>query len=230
MRLLCSTSALHRLTSLSGEDIQYTIQCTTTLFGWKSLGTLCFEDILLVELYYHLASVWGLLTLQLADEEFLPFDYLSYASELQEKAKELEDEISDRGTRLAPLFESIKKLRDAATKINQERKGMEEKRVWPWVLKRDKVKVREINDRLMMAERAFTDAEGLSGRPWYKHLIYAPSKHDDYGSNYFPGIDDAIEKAESLGTPESWHSVQHQVWRVSRAVRHVSQVLNGELT
>ncbi|KAB5552601.1 hypothetical protein DKX38_009912 [Salix brachista] len=203
------------------------------------------------------ASVWGLLTLQLADEEFLPFDYLSYAYELQEKAKELEDEISDKGTRLAPLFESIKKLRDAATKINQERKvwqdflsgqgltdmsakdsiqrivniqAMEGKRVWPWMLKRDKVKVREINDRLMMAERAFTDAEGLSGRPWYKHLIYAPSKHDDYGSNYFPGIDDAIEKAKSLGTPESWHLVQHQVWRVSRAVRHVSQVLNGELT
>uniref|UniRef100_A0A6N2N2R4 Aminopeptidase NAALADL1 n=1 Tax=Salix viminalis TaxID=40686 RepID=A0A6N2N2R4_SALVM len=174
--------------------------------------------------------VWGLLTLQLADEEFLPFDYLSYAYELQEKAKELEDEISDRGTRLAPLFESIKKLKDAATKINQERKAMEEKRVWPWMLKRDKVKVREINDRLMMAERAFTDAEGLSGRPWYKHLIYAPSKHDDYGSNYFPGIDDAIEKAKSLSTPESWHLVQHQVWRVSRAVRHVSQVLDGELT
>jgi N-acetylated-alpha-linked acidic dipeptidase len=34
----------------------------------------------------------------------------------------LEDEISDKGIRLAPLFESIKRLRDAATKINQERK------------------------------------------------------------------------------------------------------------
>ena len=60
--------------------------------------------------------------------------------------------------------------------------------------------------------------------------IYAPLKHDDYGSKYFPGIDDAIEKAKSLSKPESWHLVQHQVWRVSRAVRHVSQVLNGELT
>ncbi|KAJ6914017.1 glutamate carboxypeptidase LAMP1 [Populus alba x Populus x berolinensis] len=172
------------------------------------------------------ASVWGLTALQLADEEFLPFDYLSYAYELQD----LEDEISDKGIRLAPLFESIKRLRDAATKINQERKAIEENRVWAWKLKKDQEKVREINDRLMMAERAFTDAEGLSGRPWYKHLIYAPSKHDDYGSSYFPGIDDAIEEARSLSTPESWRSVQHQVWRVSRAVRHVSQVLAGELT
>lgn len=29
------------------------------------------------------ASIWGLVALRLADEEFLPFDYLSYAYELQ---------------------------------------------------------------------------------------------------------------------------------------------------
>lgn len=29
------------------------------------------------------ASVWGLVALWLADEEFLPFDYLSYAKELK---------------------------------------------------------------------------------------------------------------------------------------------------
>ena len=60
--------------------------------------------------------------------------------------------------------------------------------------------------------------------------IYGPSKHDDYGSKTFPGIDDAIEEAKSLNTADSWHSVQHEVWRVSRAVRQASLVLNGELT
>ena len=49
--------------------------------------------------------------------------------------------------------------------------AIEENRVWAWKFKKDQVKVREINDRLMMAERAFTDAEGLSGRSWYKHLV-----------------------------------------------------------
>lgn len=32
-------------------------------------------------------------------------------------------------------------------------------------------KLRELNDRLMMAERAFTDRDGLPGRSWYKHLV-----------------------------------------------------------
>lgn len=38
------------------------------------------------------------------------------------------------------------------------------------------LKVREINDRLMMAERAFTNREGLVGRPWYKHMVSAGSR------------------------------------------------------
>lgn len=67
----------------------------------------------------------------------------------------------------------------------------------------------------------------------YAHIIsqvYAPSKHNDYGSKSFPGVDDAIEKAKSLDTVESWKSVQHEVWRVSRAVTHASLVLNGKFT
>ena len=36
---------------------------------------------------------------------------------------------------------------------------------------KDPLKVRELNDRLMMAERAFADRDGLFERPWYKHLV-----------------------------------------------------------
>uniref|UniRef100_A0A2P2LPJ9 Transferrin receptor-like dimerisation domain-containing protein n=1 Tax=Rhizophora mucronata TaxID=61149 RepID=A0A2P2LPJ9_RHIMU len=106
---------------------------------------------------------------------------------------------------------------------------MEKGRGWS-MWKKDEFKVRELNDRLMMAERAFTDRDGLNGRHWYKHLIFAPSKNNDYGSKSFPGIDDATEKAKRLKTAESWHFVQHEVWRVSRAIRHVSLLLNGALT
>ncbi|KAK3210607.1 hypothetical protein Dsin_015313 [Dipteronia sinensis] len=176
------------------------------------------------------ASVWGLLALRLADDEFLPFNYLSYAYELQKCAKELEDEVSGKGISLAPLFKSIQELSEAATKIENQKKAIKDARDWVSIWNRGHFKVRELNDRLMMAERAFTDRDGLFGRPWYKHLIYAPSKHNDYGSKSFPGIDDAIEEAKNLNTAESWHTVQHEVWRVSRAVRHASLVLNGVLT
>lgn len=60
--------------------------------------------------------------------------------------------------------------------------------------------------------------------------IYGPSKYDDYASESFPGIYDAIAKAKISNTAESWKFVQHEVYRVSRAVKHASQIINGELT
>nr|XP_011468171.1 PREDICTED: probable glutamate carboxypeptidase 2 isoform X1 [Fragaria vesca subsp. vesca] len=177
------------------------------------------------------ASLWGLVALWLADAEFLPFDYTSYALELQKYMKNLEVEILDKNINLTPLFKSIEELKEAATIINNQRREIEQQNnVWPAVWKKNRFKVREVNDRLMMAERAFTDQDGLFGRSWYKHLIYGPSRNDVYGSESFPGIDEAIVKAKRLKTAESWKFVQHEVWRVARAVRHAAKVINGELT
>lgn len=35
------------------------------------------------------------------------------------------------------------------------------------------LKKRALNDRLMLAERGFLDADGLQGRQWFKHLVSA---------------------------------------------------------
>nr|XP_043628986.1 probable glutamate carboxypeptidase LAMP1 [Erigeron canadensis] len=176
------------------------------------------------------ASIWGLVVLQLADEEILPFSYDSYVQELQKGAEDLNTELSDKSISLNPLLKSIGKMGKAVMQINNEIKEIKETKGWAFMWKTQPWKVREINDRLMMAERALTDRDGLPGRSWYKHLIYAPSKHNDYGSKCFPGIDDAVENAKSLNSEDSWHSVQHEIWRVSRVVMQSSLVLRGELT
>ncbi|CAN1789011.1 Probable glutamate carboxypeptidase LAMP1 [Linum perenne] len=170
------------------------------------------------------ASIWGYLALRLADDEILPFNYKTYAEELKKSAKELDDLISNKVT-VVPLLKSVDTLTEAAAKVDNEIKAR-----FGSTQKKDFATLRKINDRLMMAERAFTDSEGLPGRQWYKHLIYGPAKHNDYGSKAFPGVDDAIEEAKSLNTAKSWQSVQHQVWRVSRAINQVAKVLSGELT
>ncbi|KAH6817148.1 Peptidase M28 family protein [Perilla frutescens var. frutescens] len=173
------------------------------------------------------ASIWGLVALRLADDVILPFNYLSYAHELQKGVEELKDRVLNRGLTLVPMIKSINEFKKAVIQINDEIKGIEGSWTAMW---KDGQKVRELNDRLMMAERAFTDSEGLKGRGWYKHLIYAPAKHNDYGSTSFPGIDDAIEKAKRVNSSESWHSVQHEIWRVSRVITQASLCLNGDLT
>ncbi|GER25138.1 N-acetylated-alpha-linked acidic dipeptidase 2 [Striga asiatica] len=175
------------------------------------------------------ASLSGLVALRLADDEILPFNYTSYALELQKCAEELKSRLLNRTVTLDPLFKSINDLEKAAANINIERKAFMESKGWSSV-RIDEQKARDLNDRLMMTERAFTDSDGLTGRSWYKHLIYGPSKTDEYGSSAFPGVDDAIGNALDLNTAESWSSVQHEIWRVARVITQASLCLGGKLT
>ena len=42
---------------------------------------------------------------------------------------------------------------------------------WQSIWKKDHLTVRELSDRLVMAERAFTGRNGLLGKSWFKHLV-----------------------------------------------------------
>ena len=46
------------------------------------------------------------------------------------------------------------------------------------------------------SERLLTRDEGLDGRPWYKHHIYAPGFYTGYGVKTIPGVREAIEQRE----------------------------------
>ena len=46
---------------------------------------------------------------------------------------------------------------------------------------------------LQGVEQALTDPQGLPGRPWYRHLIYAPGLLTGYGAKTLPGVREAIE-------------------------------------
>ncbi|KAJ0970607.1 hypothetical protein J5N97_018566 [Dioscorea zingiberensis] len=123
------------------------------------------------------ASVWGLIALRLADKKFLPFDYsyTAYASEppgtisLSKSTKILEDEVLGTDVSFTPMYNSIEMLKKAAIKIGSERKALEDQS-WTCKWRTDSLKIRDLNDRLMMAERALTDRDELFQRNCYKHL------------------------------------------------------------
>ncbi|XP_020970628.1 probable glutamate carboxypeptidase LAMP1 [Arachis ipaensis] len=90
--------------------------------------------------------------------------------ESQLNVKNLEDEISNKDMNLSPILKSIKELEKAAIKINDQRKEIEASKGWrTW--KEYQMKVRDVNDRLMMVEHVFTDRDGLLGMTWRKHLV-----------------------------------------------------------
>jgi N-acetylated-alpha-linked acidic dipeptidase len=51
----------------------------------------------------------------------------------------------------------------------------------------------QLNDVLGRIEQSLTDPNGLPGRTWFKHMIYAPGMLTGYGVKTIPGVREALE-------------------------------------
>jgi N-acetylated-alpha-linked acidic dipeptidase len=69
------------------------------------------------------------------------------------------------------------------------------------------------------AEQAMTDDRGLPGRPWYKHLIYAPGLLTGYGAKTLPGVREAIEGRR-------WDEASDYIGRTAKALDALSAKLD----
>ena len=166
-----------------------------------------------------LPKVTGRATLRLANAQRLPFEFLGladnialYVSELEELADTMREETAktneliDSGAwaaaldpnkslgaparhepvphfGFAPLKNALERLQTAATAYDAAAKA-------------STVTSEEINNLLYTSERLLTRDEGLEGRPWYKHHIYAPGFYTGYGVKTIPGVREAIEQRE----------------------------------
>jgi N-acetylated-alpha-linked acidic dipeptidase len=54
----------------------------------------------------------------------------------------------------------------------------------------------QVNLELLSGERALTDPNGLPGRAWYKHQLYAPGLYTGYGVKTIPAVREAIEQKQ----------------------------------
>jgi N-acetylated-alpha-linked acidic dipeptidase len=53
--------------------------------------------------------------------------------------------------------------------------------------------VNAANQVLMSAERALTRQDGLPGRKWFRHQLYAPGLYTGYSAKTLPGVREAAE-------------------------------------
>jgi N-acetylated-alpha-linked acidic dipeptidase len=63
----------------------------------------------------------------------------------------------------------------------------------------DAAAARRTNEFLIQVERALTDKEGLDGRPFFKHLIYAPQP--TYREELLPRLWEAMDRGDSASLP-----------------------------
>uniref|UniRef100_A0A8C6PQK7 Aminopeptidase NAALADL1 n=1 Tax=Nothobranchius furzeri TaxID=105023 RepID=A0A8C6PQK7_NOTFU len=84
------------------------------------------------------------------------------------------------------------------------------------------LKVRKINDQLMLVDRAFLNPLAFPDKYGYRHVIWAASSA---GKPTFPGLADAFAKAESSGLSGDWDKVHYHLSVLSQAIDAAASIL-----
>lgn len=78
---------------------------------------------------------------------------------------------------------------------------------WKWYSKiKLYYRIRAVNTKYKYLERKFLYQKGLDGRPWFKHVIFAPGLWTGYAGAVFPGLVEAIDDKD-YGNAERWAGV-----------------------
>jgi N-acetylated-alpha-linked acidic dipeptidase len=127
-----------------------------------------------------LTRIWGVLALRLANADLLPLDAVRYAARIEDFLREIRGRGGvrlDRVSAALKRFHAVARAHAAASHQALDRS--------------DEDALDVANRALMDLEPALIDSAGLRGRPWYRHLIYAPAF--TYRPQVLPGISEAIE-------------------------------------
>ncbi len=190
-----------------------------------------------------LSQTAGTAVMRLADADVLPFNFgnLSatvrrYSDELQKLATTKRDEVIERNKEIdegaftaaadptrkyvppakekvppflnfAPLQNGVDDLQHAAERYQsafQQSQGAANPAA---------------NAKIMQSERALLSDDGLPGRPWFRHQIYAPGFYTGYGVKTIPAVREAIEQGQ-------WDVAEQQIAKVAKVLENEAAVIN----
>jgi N-acetylated-alpha-linked acidic dipeptidase len=157
-----------------------------------------------------LAKVLGVSALRLANAQVLPIDPLATATRAAAFLAEFNQHLArarvTADTRA--VFAALRALEQAATQFAAARDR---------ALSSDApARFDELNRRLLEFERTFVDDRGLTGRPWYRHVLHAPAP--SYEPLVLPGLHEAI----NAGDPKR---LAAELARLSSAFRRAATLL-----
>ena len=121
-----------------------------------------------------------MLALRLANADVLPLDAMRYAAAIGEF-------LNDAASRAGVPFERA----SAALKSFETAAGAQAAASDAALARGDEPALAMANRDLSRVETAFIDRDGLPGRPWYRHVIYAPAY--SYRPEVLPGLSEALE-------------------------------------
>jgi N-acetylated-alpha-linked acidic dipeptidase len=149
---------------------------------------------------YHatLARILGTVALRLDEADVLPFDYSAYATEIARMTSDVAARVREpKGTEASDL-KAISEAADQLT-VSASRSSVALRAISPAML--SPTTHRELNRALASVEQSLLVPEGLAGRPWYKHTIFAPGSYAGYAAEVMPGVNEALDRND----PATFH-------------------------
>jgi N-acetylated-alpha-linked acidic dipeptidase len=189
--------------------------------------------------HYHAtaARILGLLTARIAETAIVPLNVTDYADALfdyLENAKEMlrnstAAEFGNGSGKLSPLDGlqlAVQRLRNTTIAFDDEASAFMKDIIenpipwWRWWERiKQGMKMRLINTNYKLFERQFLYANGLDGRSWFKHVVFAPGLWTGYSGATFPGLVEAIDRGDIGG-----------LWKWSNIILALIEKARGSLT
>jgi N-acetylated-alpha-linked acidic dipeptidase len=168
-----------------------------------------------------------------------------YVDELEKLAKDKQEEIRERNSELEEgiytatadprkayvpppkedvpphlNFAPLENARDALTRSAERYQKAFEKATKDGNMALDQAAIQSLNAQLLQSERELTSPDGLPGRPWFEHLIYAPGQYTGYGVKTIPGVREAIEQ-------KKWKEADEQIARAAAALQGEAALIDA---
>ena len=132
-----------------------------------------------------MARLWGVVALRLANADVVPLDYRATGDRVREFVREATDAAGPaEKDALRPLAAAIDRFTAAARAAGARMDALLGSDA------PDRRAAARLDEALIQTERAFLDAAGLPGRPWYRHLLFAPKP--TYAPEVLPGVIEAL--------------------------------------
>lgn len=143
---------------------------------------------------YHatMARIIGTIALRLDEADILPFDYSAYAAEISHSVRNLNSRASQLGMDAAPMKsieEASEQFAASAGRASQALSTILSSSL-------DPAKAGELNRALVLVEQDLLAPQGLVGRPWYRHTIFAPGAYAGYAPTMLPGVSEALDRKD----------------------------------
>jgi N-acetylated-alpha-linked acidic dipeptidase len=159
-----------------------------------------------------MARVFGLEALRMADADVLPYDYVTYAREIDAyigAARRKADDAHIGSLDFAPAEAAVSRFAAAAQKVHTLQLA-------------PTGDLAKLNLALRQTETALIADAGLPNRPWYRHTIYAPGEFTGYAAVVIPGVNEAIDAKDQPRAAQ-------QLNVLTQALDRAAQTLQGAL-